>query len=157
MTGIGPVPVRAPRVRDRVGPGETRIRFSSSIVPSYARRSKSLEELIPILYLRGISIGDFAEALSALLGKGAGGLSASTIARLTGQMSTSSGKSVICQRSATFTCGLTASMSKLVLRTTRNASWSLPSQAHHNRQARFLCRGQKKDQCRMSNTASTRG
>ena len=82
MTGIGPVPVRAPRVRDRVGQGETRIRFSSAILPAYARRSKSLEELIPILYLRGISTGDFAEALSALLGKDAGGLSASTIARL---------------------------------------------------------------------------
>jgi putative transposase len=82
MTGIGPVPVRAPRVRDRVGQGETRIRFSSAILPSYARRSKSLEELIPILYLRGISSGDFAEALRALLGKDAGGLSASTIARL---------------------------------------------------------------------------
>jgi putative transposase len=82
MTGIGPVPVRAPRVRDRVGQGETRIRFSSAILPAYARRSKSLEELIPILYLRGISTGDFAQALSALLGKDAGGLSASTIARL---------------------------------------------------------------------------
>jgi putative transposase len=82
MTGIGPVPVCAPRVRDRVGQGETRIRFSSAILPSYARRSKSLEELIPILYLRGISSGDFAEALRALLGKDAGGLSASTIARL---------------------------------------------------------------------------
>jgi putative transposase len=82
MTGIGPVPVRAPRVRDRVGQDETRIRFSSAILPSYARRSKSLEELIPILYLRGISSGDFAEALRALLGKDAGGLSASTIARL---------------------------------------------------------------------------
>jgi putative transposase len=82
MTGIGPVPVRAPRIRDRVGQGETRIRFASAILPSYARRSKSLEELIPILYLRGISSGDFAEALRALLGKDAGGLSASTIARL---------------------------------------------------------------------------
>jgi putative transposase len=82
MTGIGPVPVRAARVRDRVGQGETRIHFSSAILPAYARRSKSLEQLIPILYLRGISSGDFEEALSALLGKDAGGLSASTIARL---------------------------------------------------------------------------
>jgi putative transposase len=57
MTGIGPVPVRAARVRDRVGQGEKRIRFSSAILPAYARRSKSLEELIPILYLRGISSG----------------------------------------------------------------------------------------------------
>ncbi len=82
MTGIGPVPVRAPRVRDRVGQGETRVRFASAILPSYARRSKSLEELIPIL-LRGLSSGDFAEALRALLGKDAGGLSGSTIARPT--------------------------------------------------------------------------
>src|ERR1700738_127729 len=82
MTGIGPVGVRAPRVRDRVGQGEARIRFSSAILPPYARRSKSLEVLIPILYLKGISTGDFEEALAALLGKDAGGLSASTIARL---------------------------------------------------------------------------
>jgi putative transposase len=82
MTGIGPVAVRCPRVRDRVGEGSERIRFSSAILPPYARRSKSLEVLIPILYLKGVSTGDFAEALVALLGKDAGGLSASTIARL---------------------------------------------------------------------------
>jgi hypothetical protein len=82
MTGIGPVPVRCPRVRDRVGEGSERIRFSSAILPPYARRSKSLEVLIPILYLKGVSTGDFEEALAALLGKDAGGLSASTIGRL---------------------------------------------------------------------------
>ena len=82
MTGIGPVPVRCPRVRDRVGQGDERIRFSSAILPPYARRSKSLEVLIPILYLKGVSTGDFEEALSALVGKDAGGLSASTIGRL---------------------------------------------------------------------------
>ena len=82
MTGIGPVAVRCPRVRDRVGEGSERIRFSSAILPPYARRSKSLEVLIPILYLKGISTGDFEEALIALLGKDAGGLSASTIGRL---------------------------------------------------------------------------
>jgi putative transposase len=82
MTGIGPVAVRAPRIRDRVGAGEERIAFSSAILPPYARRSKSLEVLIPILYLKGISTGGFEEALAALLGKDAGGLSASTIARL---------------------------------------------------------------------------
>ena len=82
MTGIGPVAVRCPRVRDRVGEGGERIRFSSAILPPYARRSRSLEVLIPILYLKGISTGDFDEALAALLGKDAGGLSASTIARL---------------------------------------------------------------------------
>ncbi len=82
VTGIGPIAVRCPRVRDRVGDGSERIRFSSAILPPYARRSKSLEVLIPILYLKGISTGDFEEALLALLGKDAGGLSASTIGRL---------------------------------------------------------------------------
>ena len=82
VTGLGPVPVRAPRVRDRTGAGEGRIRFTSAILPPYARRSKSLEVLIPILYLKGISSGDFEDALVALLGKDAGGLSASSIARL---------------------------------------------------------------------------
>ena len=82
MTGIGAVEVCVPRVRDRHGGADDRIRFSSAILPPYARRSKSLEVLIPILYLKGISTGDFAEAFSALLGPNAGGLSASTIARL---------------------------------------------------------------------------
>jgi transposase-like protein len=82
VTGIGPVLVRCPRVRDRVGQGAERIRFSSAILPPYARRSKSLEVLIPILYLKGISTGDFEEALAALLGEGACGLSAATVARL---------------------------------------------------------------------------
>src|ERR1700693_4870175 len=82
VTGIGPVAVRCPRLRDRVGEGSERIRFSSAILPPYARRSKSLEVLIPILYLKGVSTGDFEEALIALLGKDAPGLSASTIGRL---------------------------------------------------------------------------
>jgi transposase-like protein len=82
VTGIGPVAVRCPRVRDRAADGGERIRFSSAILPPYARRSKSLEVLIPILYLKGVSTGDFEEALVALLGKDAGGLSASTIGRL---------------------------------------------------------------------------
>src|SRR4029453_13047301 len=76
MTGIGPVAVRCPGVRDRVEQGAERIRFSSAILPPYARRSKSLEVLIPILYLKGISTGEFGEALQALLGRDAGGLSA---------------------------------------------------------------------------------
>jgi putative transposase len=82
MTGIGPVAVRCPRACDRVGEGSERIRFSSAILPPYARRSKCLEVLIPILYLKGVSTGNFAEALIALLGKDAGGQSASTVARL---------------------------------------------------------------------------
>ena len=82
VTGIGPVAVRCPRVRDRVGEGSERIRFSSAILPPYARRSKSLEVLIPILYLKGVSTGDYQEALAALLGDGAKGLSANTVSRL---------------------------------------------------------------------------
>ena len=84
MTGIGPVGVRQPRVRDRGVAAENvgRIRFTPTILPPYARRSRSLEVLIPILYLKGLSTGDFEEALAALLGKDAPGLSASTIAQL---------------------------------------------------------------------------
>jgi len=84
MTGIGPVDVRQPRVRDREADATDpdRIRFSPSILPPYMRRSKSIETLLPILYLKGISTGDFSEALAALLGKDAAGLSASAIGRL---------------------------------------------------------------------------
>ena len=82
MTGIGPVGVRQPRIRDREAAAGERIRFNPTILPPYARRTKSLEVLIPILYLKGISTGDFEEALAALVGKDAPGLSASTIARL---------------------------------------------------------------------------
>ena len=84
MTGIGPVAVRQPRVRDReVAAGDPgRIRFTPAILPPYLRRSKSIETLLPILYLKGISTGDFSEALAALLGKDAPGLSPTAIARL---------------------------------------------------------------------------
>jgi hypothetical protein len=84
MTGIGPVAVRQPRVRDREAGADdaARIRFTPAILPPYARRSKSLDTLIPVLYLKGVSTGDFAPALAALLGKDASGLSATTIARL---------------------------------------------------------------------------
>ncbi|MFQ5507474.1 MAG: IS256 family transposase [Planctomycetota bacterium] len=80
QTGIGPVPVRQPRVRDRGGePVEP---FESGVLPRYLRRTKSVEELIPWLYLKGISTGDFGQALAALLGSGAPGLSPTTIVRL---------------------------------------------------------------------------
>ena len=83
QTGIGPVAVRRPRVRDRHPDGEGgRIRFTSAILPPYLRRTRSIEELLPWLYLKGISTGAFGEALPALLGPEAPGLSASTIARL---------------------------------------------------------------------------
>ena len=84
LTGGGPLEVRQPRVRDRRGAGcEEGVQFNSSILPPYLRRSRSLDELIPWLYLRGISTNDFQEALQALVGPEARALSASTISRLT--------------------------------------------------------------------------
>jgi len=83
QTGIGPVAVKVPRARDRQPDHESGpIRFNSSLLPPYLRKTKSMEELIPWLYLKGISTNDFTEALSALVGKDAPGLSASTISRL---------------------------------------------------------------------------
>jgi putative transposase len=83
QTGIGQVPVKVPRIRDRHPEnGSDRIRFSSAILPPYLRKTKSMETLIPWLYLKGISTGDFDEALAALVGKDAPGLSPSTISRL---------------------------------------------------------------------------
>lgn len=80
LTGIGSVQVEQPRVLDRRDAG--REPFSSKILPPYLRKTRSLEELIPWLYLKGVSTGDFSEALSALVGPDAHGLSASTITRL---------------------------------------------------------------------------
>jgi transposase-like protein len=82
QSGIGPVPVQAPRVRDRHAIISQRIRFSSSILPPYLRRTRSMEELIPWLYLKGVSTGDFSDALAALVGKEAPGLSPATVSRL---------------------------------------------------------------------------
>jgi len=82
-TGIGKVSVQVPRVRDRGSNSDgSKIKFTSKIVPPYLRKAKSVEELLPWLYLKGISTGDFGEALAALLGPDAEGLSSSTIARL---------------------------------------------------------------------------
>ena len=80
-TGVGPVEVQQPRVRDRRPVGKAE-KFTSKILPPYLRKTKSIEELIPWLYLKGISTGGFSEALAALLGEDAKGLSASTITRL---------------------------------------------------------------------------
>ncbi len=83
QTGIGQVAVKVPRVRDRQPDKEKgSIRFSSSIIPVYLRKTKSMEELIPWLYLKGVSTGDFSDALAALVGNNAPGLSPSTIGRL---------------------------------------------------------------------------
>lgn len=82
QSGIGPVPVKTPRVRDRQTDPSKRIRFSSSILPPYLRKTKSMVELIPWLYLKGVSTGDFSDALAALVGPDAPGLSSATISRL---------------------------------------------------------------------------
>lgn len=87
QTGIGPVTVSRVKIRDREASGEERIRFTSAILPLWARRTKSLDALLPALYLRGISTGDFQEALSALLGKEAPCLSPAVISRLTAEWS----------------------------------------------------------------------
>ena len=86
QTGVGPIEVRRSKVRDRADvAAEEKIRFTSSILPKWARRTKSLDALLPILYLRGVSTGDFQEALTALLGKDAPNLSPAVITRLTAQ------------------------------------------------------------------------
>ncbi|MCH8998294.1 MAG: transposase, partial [Proteobacteria bacterium] len=107
QTGLGPVAVRCPRARDR-GAGEAgpRIRFTSAILPPYLRRARSIEELLPWLYLKGISTGDFSEALAALLGPEAPGLSASTIVRLKevwqGELERWQGRDLSARRYVTF-------------------------------------------------------
>ncbi len=81
QTGIGDVPVQVPRVRDRV-PGQDNKKFNSSIVPRYLRRSQNMEDFLPLLYLRGISTGDFSDVLTPLLGENAKNLSPGVISRL---------------------------------------------------------------------------
>ena len=83
QTGIGTIEVRRPRVRDRGGDGSEPVRFTSAILPPYLRRARNVEELLPWLYLKGVSTGRFGEALAALLGPDAPGLSAATVRRLT--------------------------------------------------------------------------
>jgi len=86
QTGIGALDVRRPKVRDRAaGQDEDKIRFTSAILPKWARRSRSLDTLLPVLYLRGVSTGDFQEALAAILGANAPNLSPRVISRLTGE------------------------------------------------------------------------
>ena len=83
LTGLGPVEVNRPRVNDkRTDADGNRLRFTSTILPPYLRRTKAIDELVPWLYLKGVSTGDFPEALQALLGPGADGLSATNICRL---------------------------------------------------------------------------
>jgi transposase-like protein len=85
QTGIGAIDVRRPKVRDRHSnvPEAGKVRFTSNILPKWARRTKSLDALLPVLYLRGISTGDFQEALGAILGPDAPNLSPGVVSRLT--------------------------------------------------------------------------
>ena len=84
--GSGTVEVKAPRINDkRVDDHGNRVRFSSAILPRYARRSPKVDEVLPILYLRGLSTGDFKPALESLLGSDAQGLSSTSITRMTKQ------------------------------------------------------------------------
>ena len=86
QTGVGPIEVRRTKVRDRGDVGtKEKIRFTSAILPKWARRTKSLDALLPVLYLRGVSAGDFQEGLAALLGKDAPNLSPAVISRLTAE------------------------------------------------------------------------
>lgn len=82
MTGAGRLEIEQPRVRDNDPDKQGRLKFTPSIVPQYMRKSPSLEELIPVLYLLGVSTGDFSEALQALVGEQAKGFSANTVVRL---------------------------------------------------------------------------
>src|SRR5665811_1421016 len=82
LTGMGPLPIKQPRIDDRGLRGYSDERFTSNILPRYLRRMPSIDNLIPVLYLKGISTNDFPTALSAILGEGAAGLSATNIVRL---------------------------------------------------------------------------
>ena len=127
QTGLGAVRVKAPRVRDRdpEAPGG-RIGFTSSILPRYLRRSKLMEEPLPWLYLKGISSGDFGEALAALLGPDAPGLTASTISRLKAlwwDEYEAWQQRAICRPGATSISGPMGSISRRVWSMTNNVSW----------------------------------
>ena len=82
VTGMGPLPIKQPRIDDRNLKGYSGERFTSNILPRYLRRMPSIDNLIPVLYLKGISTNDFPTALSAILGEKAAGLSATNIVRL---------------------------------------------------------------------------
>ena len=119
-----------------MAPADERIKFTPSILPPYARRSKSLEVLLPILYLKGLSTGDFGEALAALLGKDAPGLSASTIARLKDSWADEhkAGRRATFRRNATSMSGPTAFICRPVSKRMHNAS--LSCLARHRREPR---------------------
>src|ERR671910_1434696 len=82
QTRVGPREIRPPQLRDRGAAGAEPIRFTSAILPAYLRRARNIEEVLPWLYLKGVSTGQFEDALAVLLGPDAPGLSAATIRRL---------------------------------------------------------------------------
>lgn len=124
QTGLGEVEVKQPRAHDR-RPVPEREHFSPAILPPYLRRTKSLEDLIPWLYLKGVSTGDFAEALQAILGPDAPGLSATTVTRLKatweGEFEAWGRRSLAGKRYVT--CGPTACTSTSGWSRTVSASW----------------------------------
>jgi putative transposase len=121
VSGAGPIPVRQPRVRHR-----DKGRFSSAILPKYMRRVPSVDALIPALYLKGISTGDFSEALSAILGEGASGLSATNIVRLKSSWETDykAWSQRDLSRKRTFIGGPTASISTFDSTKSEPVCWS---------------------------------
>ena len=105
---------------------EAKIRFSSSILPKWARRTKSLDALLPVLYLRGVSTGDFQEALAALLGKDAPNLSPAVISRLTAEWQADYDawqKRDLSARRLSCTCGRTGSICRPEWKKPPNACW----------------------------------
>jgi len=112
QTGIGDIKVKIPRIRD---PSDSGINFSSPLIPKYMRRTRNIEEVLPILYLKGVSTGDFEEALTALLGDKAKGMSATTICRLkeTWQEDYTLWQQRDLSKNAMFICGLMEFISKL--------------------------------------------
>jgi transposase-like protein len=107
LTGVGPLAVKVPKVRDRSGSG---VKFNSAIVPPYVRKSPRVSAALPWLYLKGISTGDMSDALQVLLGKEAKGLSANVVSRLKAQWaeSNSNGAVWICCKHGTCIGGPTA-------------------------------------------------
>jgi transposase-like protein len=82
LTGAGSLEVQQPRVRDKSSDAVTRVFFTPKVLPPYLKRTEAIEELIPWLYLKGVSTGDFSEALQTLVGEQAKGLSANVVVRL---------------------------------------------------------------------------